>query len=201
MSNVFSNNGIARTLKISEPFTLKSLDGTFEGALLFSLISDDAPCVRSGEDDMMYLGSDEFWGEGHLMFAGDLLALREFIALGKTSNGRCASILVEAMENELLRVLDKPNSPCSIDMTQIPGKNGPLAITVPEILQDLLIQHPNLCDDDHFTVTGHYGPDTDPDHLGGYAFFVTADEISYQATDDWLMRMRCEHRAKKALTP
>jgi hypothetical protein len=198
---IFRNEGIARTLKISEPLTLRSLKHTFEGALLFSLVSDDAPCARSSDDKRMYLGSDEFWGEGHLMFAGDLTALRKFIALGKTSNGRCASILVPALERELVRVLDNPNSPCSIDMTEIQRKDRLIAIGIPEILQDLLIQHPDLCDDDHFTVTGHYGDGSDPDHLGGYAFFVTANEVEYQATDEWLMLMRIEHRCKRVRKP
>jgi hypothetical protein len=177
------------------------LDDTFEGALLYALVSDDAPCAQSGEQDMLYLGNDEFCGEGHLMFAGDVSALKEFIAFAKTSNGRCAKILTHALQDELLRVLDDPSSPCSIDMAHIRSKDGSLAITIPEILQDLLIQHPDLCDDDHFTVTGHYGPDTDPDHLGGYAFFVTADEIKYQGTDAWLMQMRSEHRANRVFKP
>jgi hypothetical protein len=200
MTKVFSSDGFARTVKISEPFTLQALDDTFEGALLYALVSDDAPVV-SVEGDEIYLGSDEFWGEGHLMFAGDVASLRNFIAFGKTSSGRCASILVAALENELLKVLDHPNSPCSIDMTSIKGKDGPRAITIPEILQDMLIQYPELCGEDHFTVTGHYVGETDPDHLGGYAFFVTPDEIKYQGTDSWLMKMRSEHRSNKAFTP
>lgn len=200
MVKVFSNCEISRTLKIAEPLSLKSLDDTFEGALLFALVSDDAPCTQSGEDDRIYLGTDEMWGEGHLMFAGDLEGLRAFISLAKSSNGRCACKLVPALEREHLRALDNPSSPCTIDMARI-NTHSSAAITIPEILQDLLIHHPDLCDDDHFTVTGHYGPDADPDHLGGYAFFVTADEIKYQATDEWLMQMRSEHRSKRALRP
>lgn len=148
------------------------MDNPFEGALLYALISDDAPVLRV-EGNEMYLGNDEFWGEGRLMFAGDITSLRNFIALGKTSKGRCASILVAAMEAELLKVLDHQPSSCSINMASIRNREGQLAITIPEILQDMLIQHPELCGDDHFTVTGHYVGETDPDHLGGYSLLLT----------------------------
>ncbi len=197
MNKVFPDDEIARTIKIGEPFMVQALNHTFEGALLYALISDDAPVLREAGDEM-YLGSDEFWGEGHLMFAGDAASLRQFIAFGKTSEGRCASILVAALEDEFLKMLDHRNSPCSINMASIKGREGELAITIPEILQDMLIQYPQFCGEDHFTVTGHYVGETDPDHLGGYAFFVTKDEIKYQGTDSWLMEMRSEHRSNKA---
>jgi hypothetical protein len=200
MRQIFSDNGIARTVKVSESISLDGLDDTFEGALLYALISDDAPCALSEDEDRLFLGSNEFWGEGHLMFAGDLAGLRDFIDLAKTSQGRCAKLLLPVLENELTLALNDASSPCAIDMADIgdPPTGPSLSITLPEILQDLLIQHPEYCGDDHFTLTGHYALDTDPDHLGGYAFFITADDIKYQSTDEWLMTMRSEHRSKLA---
>lgn len=197
MTHVFKNDEHTRTLKIGEAFSMDLLNNTFEGALLYALVTDDAPIVRSGDDQEMFLGTDYMCGEGYLTFGGDVIGLSEFIDFCRTSQGRCAKTLLPALENGLKKQAANADDYLHFQMHAVPMPDGTIkSITVAELLQDILIEHGDKCTEDHFTVIGNYALSGDPDRLGGYALFITADEIRFQSNDGWLRELRDEHRQR-----
>ncbi len=192
----------ARSAYLGEPISEELLDNTFEGALLSEIFSDAThDIVKSSEEGMQYLGAREINGEGVVTFysAGDIIA---FIALANASGSRSAKVLLPALERGLAEI--EANSRISVIHLSNLGTapSDVSSLTIAEILQDLLIHHADRCDGEFFTLNGSYHPDSvDPDHLGGIAAFITADEIQTMATDGWLSNKMHAHRVNRIAGP
>jgi hypothetical protein len=192
-----------RSVFLSEPVSEDLLDNTFEGALLTAIFANaNEDLMVSGETGMHYLGAREIAGEGELTFysEGDLFSL---IQLADGSGSRSAKALLPVLEKGMAAVTRDESTIIRIDLSEldtVPG--GKPYLTIAEIVQDLLIEHPERCDSDFFTLNGSYHPDcVDPEHLGGMASFITADDILTNSTDGWISELMRAHRENKSSGP
>jgi hypothetical protein len=182
-----------RSIKIREPIPMRLFDAAFEANLLFVLLTDDSPAPVATRADSTLLGTDEFYGDGHVMFGGDREGLIAFNEFAKTSSGKCAKIISEAIDIELQKPkLD--DAGFTLDFGAIPTQNGPVRIGVEMILQDLLIQHGEAFEKDYFTISGFHIEPSTVEKLGGYGFFITREDIAHVTTNDWIEQQIAQHQ-------
>lgn len=131
-----------RSIRFLDPIPLHLIDETFEANLLFALIGDDDPIRKATKSDL-YLGCAEFYGEGYLTFAGDIMSLETFIKQAATSQGEVAKRLLPLLQDGYRTQRVNPDKPTRIVFSEIKDKDGKEApITIFEIVQDMLRQHP-----------------------------------------------------------
>jgi hypothetical protein len=138
-------------LQINEPISKTALDGSFEGRLLFALLTDDDP-VAMADDDSIYLGSKEFYGEGYLTFAGDIEDLARWIDAASSSNGVSARTLLPLLKAGYAKQFSDPNDYASFHFSNLTDQNGAdCSISIFELIQDMMQQ----CDlhSQQYTVT------------------------------------------------
>lgn len=155
---------IARSVRIVEPIASETLDESFEGMVLQSILHGDP---EADEDDAFTtLRSADFLGQGRI-HGITLSDLADFVEEARMSDTETAELLLPAFETELARASSDRTHIASVDLEE----NG---VTLAMLLRDALQTHPDGLRTQSFTVVETYRP-YDPEGRGTVAHLVTAE--------------------------
>jgi hypothetical protein len=184
-----------RTAQIREPIPEAALE-TFEGGLLYALIADDNPYGPS-VTGKLYLGAEEFEGESFLTFGGDLEDLARWVERAGEAKSDVAKRLLPSLVDGYRRQSANADDYASFRMTGFAAPDGStVSISIPEIMQALLIHHGNVLDHDFLTLTGTAM--TKNGTPSSYGVYVTADAIETGPDEAWLDERVAEATNAKA---